>query len=203
MAPNGTVPAPSPDDKFSKLWETTSSSDDMNAPIFEGMDPGKLQEAAGKVNFAQVIGRDTLGKIAAGGEDAATAFMESMNKVAQTVYAQNALVTTQIVEKALAQQQARFAQTLPNMLKRHAVSDGLRSENPLLSRPEVAPIVGALETQLTSQYPNATATEIKQMAKEYLTQFAKAVAPNSRSDELPSGRKQRDDDVDWDEWMNS
>ena len=202
------APAPAPaaqeDDfaKFKDLWNVDpNANSDKNAPIFGEVDPAKLQEAAGKINFAQVIPADTMQKITAGGQEGAEAFALAMNKITQASYAQSALATTKIVEQALAKQQEKFEKMIPDIVKRNTVSNTLRADNPLFSRPEVAPIIGALEFQLTAQYPNATPTEISTMAVDYLKGLAKVVSPPSK--DSASDGKSGKDDFDWDAFANS
>ena len=113
--------------------------------------------------------------IAAGGEGAVQAFAQAMNKVAQGVYAQSAFATTKIVEQAVAKAQERFTSEIPSHVKKLQVSESLRNENPALNHPAASPILGAIESQLTVKHPNASSTEITNMARQYLEQFATAV----------------------------
>ena len=77
-AANGVIPAESPLDKFSKVWEPTVV--DPNAPNQQSsaVTPEQLMEAAGKVDFAKVLDPAALQAIAAGGEGAMQAFASSM-----------------------------------------------------------------------------------------------------------------------------
>lgn len=210
-APAASTPAAAPapaqdtDDlaKFKELWKVDPNKVDPSkaAPIFGDIDPAKLQEAAGKIDFARVLDQDTIAKISAGGQEAGSAFAAALNKVTQAAYAQSALASTKIVEQALAKQREQFEQMIPDMVKRASVSQTMRADNPLYSRPEVAPIIGALEFQLTAQYPNSTPAEISAMAKEYLQGLAKVVSPQPKSD--TSDGKSGKDETDWDEFMKT
>lgn len=169
-APNGVVPKQeeSPLSKFSDVWKNVSNPADANKSVFGDVDPAKLRQAAATVDFSKVITPETLAAINAGGEGAGKAYLESLNKVAQTVYGENAVATTKIVEQALQKQAESFQQQLPGLIKKFAISDSLRTENPFLADPAIQPIVSALETQLYQKNPNATSAEIKAQVNEYL-----------------------------------
>jgi len=205
-APNGVLPPGSeqpaaPMAEFSKLWETKPNDGTGNQSLFANIDPAKVQEAAGKVNFAQVVGSETLAKIQAGGPEAAQAFVEAMNKVSQTVYAQSAVATTQLIDRALAEQSTRFEAKLPDLIKRQTASEGIKGDNAIFSNPAVAPVVGMIQSQVASAYPNATAAEQKEMTKAYFKQLTEAIAP-APSAPKKTGKK-ADDGFDWEAFANT
>lgn len=200
IAPAGTTdPASnssqSPLDAFKGLWETADTDNKNDQPIGFNVDPQKLMEAASKVDFTKVIKPEDMAAITAGGEGAAQAFMRAMNSVTQNSYAQSALATSKIVEAALAQAQEKFEAKIPAYIKKQNLSNSLREENPALSHPAAAPILTALENQLTVKYPNATGAEIKKMATDYLTSFATAATP--KKPEESNGSTGGKNEVDW------
>ena len=199
-SPN-TGAAPTPMADFSKLWETKATDGNANTSLFANIDPQKVQEAAGKVNFAQTIGSETFAKIQAGGPEAAQAFVDAMNKVSQTVYAQSAVATTQLIDRALAEQATRFEAKLPELVRKQNVSEGLKGENPIFSNPALAPVVGMIQNQLSGQFPNASAAELKQMTVKYFTEMTGAMAPAPKQSK--SNTKGKDDGFDWDAFANS
>jgi hypothetical protein len=205
-APNGVVPkqpeAPaSPLAEFADIWKNVPNPADANKGVFEGVDPQKLMDAAGKVDFSKIISNEELASINAGGDKAGAAYITSLNKVAQTVYGQSAVATTKIVEQALAKQAASFQEQLPALIRKHAVSDSLRTENPLLANPAIAPLASALEAQLQLKNPNATVAEIKAKVNEYFdvlsTQFA---APKEAAKVKATAAAKGE--VDWDKYMS-
>ena len=178
----------SPLDSFTSLWEPVATQGvDGTLPgnMFAGADPAKMLEAARKVDFAKSVPPAVLAKITAGGPDAAAAFAQAINDVAQRSYAQSSFASTKIVEAALAKFQEGLDSRLPSQIKRHQVSESLRESNPALNHPAAAPIMEALQSQLTVKYPNATVNEIKDMASQYLTQFSSAAGPKSKADAVP------------------
>lgn len=170
----------SPLAEFNDLW--TPPPADENAPVEPGslyatVDPAKMLAAAKKVDFAKSISAETLAKITAGGADSGAALMQVLNEVSQRSYAQATLAASKMIDTAIKQSQDVSNTRLPSLIKKHQVSDSIQQANPALQHPAAAPILQALETQFTAKYPNATVTEIKDLASRYLTQFGKVVNP--------------------------
>jgi len=183
-APNGVVPAGaadapvSPFDAFKDVWQSpTNSPADPQAPMFGAVDPQKLMESAGKVDFAKAVTPEMLAAVTAGGPEAAAAFASAMNKVAQTVYAQSAFATTKIVDQALAKAQEGYDARLPSMVKKFSVNENLQASNPQLSNPALAPLVSALSEQLVRKNPNATSAEIQTQVSDYFAAIGTSFAP--------------------------
>ena len=184
---NGIVPTQSPLDTFKDIWQTpTTDSNKDSGPMFASVDPQKLMESAGKVDFAKVITPAQMAAITAGGEGAVQAFAESMNKVAQSVYAQSAFATTKIVDQATERMQARFDAQLPSLITRHSVNSGLTENNPLLSNPALTPLVSALSEQLVRKNPNASTKEISTQVNDYFAALGASFAP--KAPETPASR---------------
>ena len=187
--PKEPAPVVSPMDQFKTLWEpaaTPNVDNTLPANMFAGADPAKMLEAARKVNFAANVPADVLAKITAGGPDAAAAFATAMNDIGQRAYAQSSFAATKIVESALSKFQEGLDNRLPSQVKRFQVSESLRESNPALSSPAAAPIMEALQAQLTVKYPNATVTELQGMASQYLTQFSQLVNPPKPAEAVPA-----------------
>lgn len=184
-----------PLDQFAEIWKTDpNSSDSNNQAIFAGLDPAKVMESAKKVDFAKAVSPQQLEAIQKGGTEAVTAFAQAMNSVAQTVYAQNAIATTKIVEQALSKAQEQYDAKIPSMVKKLSANEGLLTENPLLSNPAIQPLVGALTEQLTRKNPNATAAEIRTQVNDYFSALGTSFAPKPAEDKNSSKSKS---EVDW------
>lgn len=123
-------------------------------------------------------------------------FAQALNKVAQTVYAQNAMATSKIVEQALGNAKTAWTSELPGFIKSQNVSETLRTENPAFNHPAASPILGALQQQLNVKFPNASSQEIASMAKSYLGQFAQAVSPQQSQQSAKP-----EDGVDWTKFL--
>ena len=195
--PAAVTPAPAatestelpPMDAFKELWNTDANPEvdtTLPANMFAGVDPTKMLTAARKVDFSKSIPPEVLAKITAGGPEAAQAFAQALNDVSQRSYAQSSYAATKIVEQALTRFEEGMNNRLPTQMKKLQVSDSLRESNPALNHPAAAPIVQALQAQFTTKFPNASATEIRQMATDYLTQFAGIVMPKPAAPAIPA-----------------
>lgn len=188
-APNGVIPAgaaaeppaPAPLEKFKDLWqEPAPSNDQQQQQQPAAMDPQKLMEAAAKVDFSKVVDAESMAKIAAGGEEAAQAMVALLNKTAQQVYGQSAVMTAKVVEQAVAQAQERFTSQIPDTLRRQNARAAVFEANPAFANPAIAPLIEAQVSQLALKFPKATPSELNAMAKEYLTDMAGLIAPPKR-----------------------
>ena len=184
--PGAAVDTVSPLDTFKDVWSTPTTPDDSNSPMFAGVDPTKLMESAGKVDFAKAATPEQLALINGGGQQAMETMMAVMNKVAQTVYAQSAFATTKIVDQAMERQQQNFAKQLPSMVRKLSVNEGLQTDNPLLSNPALTPLVSALSEQLVRKNPNATSAEIQSQVNDYFAAIGTSFAP--KPPETPATR---------------
>lgn len=168
--------------EFADLWKPSeTNSNDSAAGILGNIDPAKVMEVAGKTDFSKVVTQDTMQKISAGGPEAMEAMMEAMNKMAQTVYGQAAIASSKIVEQASTKMEERFATKMQSEMRRNTVSENLRNENPIFNNPAVAPLISAMEQQFTVKYPQASAKEITEMAKNYISGIGSAFSPQTAS----------------------
>lgn len=188
-------------DQFKDLWADPQSSNGNAPQPIVNLDPTKLMESVGKMDFSKAIAPEQLQAIAQGGEGAMQAFAAAMNKVAQTVYAQNAMATSKIVEQALSKSKDSFLGELPLHIKQQQVADTLRTENPAFNHPAAAPIMGALQQQLAVKFPNATATELAGLAKSYLENFANAAVGQNPQQTQQSASQP--DEMDWSKYLSS
>ena len=207
---NPTVPAnqqqelTSPLDQFKDIWQPVETNPNQQASgILGNIDPTKVMEIASKTDFSKVISQDTMAKINAGGPEAMNAMMEAMNKIAQMAYGQSALAASKMVEQAATKMQTKFKDDLPGEFKRLNVSENLRNDNPIFQNPAIAPLISAMETQLTMKYPTASATEITKMAKDYIAGVGQAFnpsAPVTNQNGTPAGST-GGDSYDWSKFL--
>lgn len=183
--PEGGTPA-SPMDNYAKLWETDPNAAKTNTPA--APDPKKFLEVAKQTDFSKVLNPETMKKIAAGGDEAMAAMSESMNLMAQAVYAQSAHASMQMTQEAVKRAQADMLAQIPELVKRTNVSNDMLESNPILSHPSTAPIISALNKQFATKYPAATAAELKRMTNEYITNFAKGILPNNTAEGGTQGK---------------
>lgn len=196
---NGVVPKAdhqqSPDDKFAKLWEpSVPPKEDPNAP--KPLSAQAMMEAAGKVDFTKVLNPEDLAAISKGGDDAVKALAVLLNKTAQTVYGQSLVVANELVDRKVQEAEATFASRVPGLVKQSAAGEQLLQNNPALKDPAVAPVVAAIQKQLMTRYPSASATELQQLAAEYFSSAAKKFAPAPKE----TAPAESADNFNWEEW---
>lgn len=183
-----------PLDGFTKLWETDdSSTDTTNQSLFGDLDHKKVFEAAKGANFAGAISPEVLQAVAAGGEGATAALQQAINSSTQAAFAQAMIASTKLIEQAITKTNAKNLADLPGLVKRHTAADSLHTENPALSNPAAAPIIAAVQAQLALKHPDATASQLKAMATDYLSNFADVVKPAPKVE----AAKPKAGEVDW------
>jgi hypothetical protein len=182
----------SPFADFADLWKNDTNAANPNAGSIFNVDAAKLQEAASKVDFTKVVTPEMMQGIQAGGEEATQAFIQAMNKMSQQVYAQSAAASIGLVEQATKKAREQFVSEIPDLLKKQQVNSNLRDENPVFNDPAVAPLMQALESQLVVKFPNATSTELKEMAKNYISGLGSVFNKTEPTAPAPGS-----DEVDW------
>lgn len=209
-APNGTVPADgnkaadqSPTAKYADLWEPPKT-EESKAPDQSQLTPEKMLEAAAKVDFRKVLDQESLAKIKAGGDEAVGALADLLNKTGQQVYGQSIVVAQKLAERAVSDAEARFTKELPNLIRRQSAQEALLSENPAFKDPAVAPVVAAIQTQLQAKYPKATASELNEMARDFMKQAAGVLSSDPKAAAAASASaKKKAGEEDWDSWMTT
>lgn len=210
-APNGTVPAgannqedASPLAKHKDLWEPPKTEEPKPGEQSQALTPEKMLEAASKVDFRKVLDQESLAKIKAGGDEAVGALADLLNKVGQQSYGQSIVVSQKLVEKAVREAREDFASQLPNLIRRQSAQEALLSENPAFKDPAVAPVVAAIQSQMQVKFPNATASELNEMAREFMRDAAKVLSsdPKALAAAQASAKKKAGED-DWDAWMTT
>lgn len=189
--------AASPLDAYKDIWDnmTVQQQTDNSGNVLS-FDRTKLSEVANKMDFASSLKPEHLQAISQGGDAAIQSLVDVLNTVSRNAYLNSTETTAHLINSALGKTKQDITASIPDYIKKANVSQNLRAENPMFSNPAVAPVLQALENQLTAKYPNASANEITQHAKEYLQQFAGAVAPQQQNQQ-PAIPK----DQDFSGWM--
>lgn len=207
-APNGVVPQngnqpgpeQSPTEKFKDLWEPAKVEAGKEPQQPSGLTPEQMLEAASKVDFTRVLDQASLAKIQAGGEEAVQALAGLLNKTAQTVYGQSTVVAQKLVETAVDKARREFTEQLPGLVKRQTAQESLLRENPAFKDPAVAPVVAAIQSQLQTKFPNASSSELAEMAQEYFKSAAGVLSGKPAEVAKPTAGA---NDFDWDTWATA
>jgi hypothetical protein len=195
-APTGTDPAP-PLADFAKLWEPDATKPAAQDSVFGNLDPAKIFEAAKSANFAGAINPEVLQSVAAGGEGAVQALQSAINSATQAAFAQSTLAATKLIEQAISKSQESQLKNLPDLVRKHTAADSLLAENPALSNPAAAPIIQAIQAQLSTKFPQASTSELTTMAKKYLENFASVVAPPKPAEPVAA----KPGEMDWSKYL--
>jgi hypothetical protein len=183
--PNGgTEQTQSPNDKFKELWSNTNQPT-SEAPNFK-LDPAQLGKVTGSMDFMKNINREDLGKIAQGGESAIEALGNVLNTFGREVFGASAQFSSHMTESGYQSASKVIDNGLPSAIKRQLTEQHLYQANPKLKDPALQPLIGALQTQFTSKYPNASAQEIEGLVSEYMT----TVVGGAFTKEEPAARQQ-------------
>lgn len=197
--------ANSPLDAFKTMWQDdptkqTQNADPFASPLFN-MDPGKVNEAIGQIDFLQQLNPELMQK-AMSGQDP-EAFMQVINEVARKALATSVQLSTATAEQAGQKIGQRFNTALPSRFKDLQLQSQTPT-NPLLSNPSVAPMLDAVRQRLKVQNPDWTPAQIQQQAEKYFSDFAAALQEsdpakaNERKAQQAAGQE-----FNWDEWATA
>ena len=145
-------------------------------PVALNLDPAKLNQMAGQLDFTKSITPELLAKINAGGPEAMTAMLTAMNVVGQQAFSQAVAANTKIAESAIAATHNNLGAQIPGMVREHAVTSALRENNPMFSNPATQPFLELIGKQFISKYPEATPAQIQEHSKKFLTEYVQEQA---------------------------
>lgn len=191
-------------DPFKELWNNGAKDDKGGKPQpFLPYDKAKLKESAKTLNFAKDIPQELLGKALAGDQQA---FLSILNQVSQASFASALDASLTMAERGFSSAESRFMERVPSEIKRHSVSDATFSENPRLNHPAVKPVFEGLMAQFQGKYPDASSSEIRKMATDYMKAMNKALSDPENADDPTkkpgaSGALQKSEDQDWDKFI--
>ncbi len=177
-APVDDITPKTPLDEFSGLWDTVKVKEGDEAPKPPApLTQEELQKAVAKADFSSAVSPEMLTQIAAGGEEAQTAFSQAMNAVAQKVMVQSTLVNNKLTEQTVSRLRKEYETELPELLRQHATTNHMKDANPLFSSPAIKPVIAATQAQLQTKFPEATAAQITEMTENYIKAMGEAFAP--------------------------
>lgn len=161
-----------PLDGFSQVWEAPKPVEGA-APAF---DPGNIfslnqenmQKALASVDFAGSITPDQLTAIQGGGDEAVKALSQMLNGTARQVMGAATQASAKMIETAMTAGSSAMEGKIATQVRQQQVNSHLQDSNPLINHPAAAPMIQALSTQLTQQFPKASPAEIGQKVQEYM-----------------------------------
>lgn len=188
---NGPAEPVSPQlDPFKDIWQTPATdpnSDPFSTPLLT-VDPQKIQEAVGKMDFLSGMPNDLLTKATSGD---AGAFTQVVNTAIQKALAAQVQLSTQMTEGAITKNNERHLTALPGRIREAQVKD-VRSSNPVLNHPAAAPMLDSLKRNIMQRQPKLSPIEVHQQAEDMLTAFGSALTGEQQQKEKPTGRDPSD-----------
>lgn len=194
---------------FSKLWENPPVDPEHPEPeesktFLPKIDPAKIAETLGKIDFSKAITPEESAAIKAGGDGAHAAHLSVLNKSLRQSMMTMFNVAHRMVEQGLTNAEGKFLGKVPSHVKNIMVESDLTASDPLMSNPAFAPMVEAARQRYQEKFPKATPTQIATAVKAYLKEFVKsASAPETKVEEdnakkLSTGAG----DADWEKWID-
>lgn len=188
----------SPLAEFKDMWETKPIVEDKDKPPAPvELTADAVQKIVAKTDFSKVITPENMTAITAGGEEGAKAFAQAMNQVAQQVMVQATMVGNKLTEQAVNKAKEEFTASLPEILRKQASTDHLRSANPLFTNPAVKPVMEAIQSQLLHKHPNATNAEITTMSEKFIMAMGEEFSPKDTVNDNADG------ETNWDKFMDT
>lgn len=158
---------------YKDLWKVDPNAKSSPTSPQLTIDPEKLNAAAKGIDFTKGLDPEMLRKASSGDSEA---FAGILNSAAQSGFAQSTALSAQLVQRALDEQAKMFRETiLPEALKRHEVSSGLREESAVYDNPAVSPVLQMIESSLHQKYPTASPKEIRDHALSYMDGLVETV----------------------------
>jgi hypothetical protein len=204
---NGVVPKQdtkptSPIDEYNNLWQTPKTNPE-ETPQEETLTPEKMFEAAGKVDFTKILDQAEVAKIEGGGKDAMQAMVKLLNRTAQATYGQSMVAAKKLVDTAVENASSKFSSKVPDLLRNQTAQSEIYKANPALNNPALAPIIEAIQSQLSKHNPSASAEDLKNSSMKVLQNFANLISPVSKdSTDSKTKGKSKQKEEDWLEWVN-
>lgn len=192
-----------PMDKFKDLWAAPKPVEgapkEFNPSAIFDLNPESVQKAVGSINFAEGITGEQLAAIQGGGEDAVKVFAAILNQSSAKAMSLSTTAAAKMIEQAMTQATGAMDGRINKQVKLNAVNSQMQELNPALSSPAAAPMVQALTTQFTNQFPMSSAAEIGTMVKEYMGNFA-ALAAGKQEPKVDPVEAAKPD---WEQYMQS
>lgn len=126
------------------------------------------------MDFAKSVNREDLAKIAQGGESAIEALGNVLNTLGREVFAQSAQFSSYMTDSGYQSASKVIDSGLPGAIKKQLTEQHLYQANPRLKDPALQPMIGALQTQFSQKYPNASPQEIESLVTQYMTEVVGA-----------------------------
>ena len=147
---------------------TVPNTNPLADPIMS-VDPQKLREAAGKMDFTRGLEPELLQK-AMSGQDP-QAFMQVLNSVAQNGFSTALAATATMQNQALSTYHTRLDGTLASRVRDVQISQAA-PKNPALAHPSAQPVLSAIRQSVAQANPHLSPEKVAETAENYFVAMA-------------------------------
>lgn len=182
-AANGVVPQQepeSPTQPFKDVWQPVPVDTTKQPDPLTQLTPQNFMDSAAKQNFVQALTPEQIQKIQAGGPEATQVVLELQAKTAQDVMGKTLASANTLIDKKLELARKDFNNNIPRTVRDSNVREALFQQNKLLADPAVAPMVIAMQAQISEKFPQAGEAEILKMAQDFVLAAGNAFAPKEQ-----------------------
>ena len=184
-----------PLDSFAGMYDNKAKTADETPPVF-ALDPASLRTAASQLNFSSHVTPELVQKLQSGDATAvADAFNELGRQVYQTTMSHSSTLTDRFVGARMAHDRKGLGQSVHSVLTANSLAK-LADKNPRLKEH-----VTEIGDKISSQFPDATPDWIAEQTRSYFVTIAKQLDPSLDPTEVAS-KKAKDDDIDWEKFVN-
>lgn len=165
-----------PKDPFADLF-TNIPDDPAPAPLFDKVDPKKINEYASTQNFLNGVDRNLLTKVQEGGEAGTRAMLQIMQQVAANAFTAATSSTVSLVEDGARRSADGLRNELPQHMRNEASRQALNQE--LMKDPSISPMVESIRGIIAKKFPDAHPSEVARKTEEYFKMVAGKFGTNN------------------------
>jgi len=194
----GTGAPADPFEKFSKMWDTTTTETD--APPSFSIDPKIMTEIASKQDFMRGVD-PALMQRATGGD--MSAMMEIVHNATRAAYQSAIEHGGMLTDRFVGAREAHTAKGFDSRVKGQ-LTQGALATTPNFTNPVVRKQLKEVATRLSTQHPDASPQEIADMSRDYIQRLADAVNPvdpKANSGKSGAAVEERGEEY-WDNYFN-
>lgn len=179
----GTNKPADPWSNYSKMFDNSTTEADT-PPAFN-IDPKTLSDVASQQDFMKGLDPELMQRATSGDM---SAMMEIMHNVSRNAYRTSIEHSGLLTDKFVGAREAHSAKGLGSRVKQE-LTDSHLANTPNFKHPVVRQQLKEVATRLQRQHPDASAEEIAQMSRDYITQLAEAMNPDGNKQAPGKGKE--------------
>lgn len=181
----------SPLDKFTSIFDTTPKVGPDGKPITAPapaptiLDAGAdvYMKAAEKLDFTSFITPEQRAAMAKGGEAGTNAFLEALNAVGRSIYANAGATASSVTKRGLEIAAPASEARVQQAMTLAGATATIEAKNSALAHPAYKPMVQSVQSQIIQAQPTITVQELAQLTLDYFSSLAATPAPFPQNEE--------------------